>query len=336
MPPSRTFTDSPAVRSAVPLVVGLVGPSGSGKTKSALRLAAGMQRVTGGDVGGIDTEADRMLHYADEHKFRHLPFGAPFNPLSYLAAIEHFYKKGVRTMIIDSGSHMHEGPGGMLETHAQEMGGDFKRSMIAWQKPKAELRQFLNAVLQLKCNLIFCWRAKEKLKLQQGKEPIPLGFMPVADDQVFYEMTVSALLLPGCRGVPQWQPAEMGEKAIIKLPGQFEALFKERRPLDEATGEALAKWAAGGAAATTQPTSTGPVSTSTAGAASANAPAPATANKASAGVLEMLSAQLGANGLSTKEAKRDWVWKQTGKTLAQLTEEDVARCIEVAETESAA
>jgi ABC-type sulfate/molybdate transport systems ATPase subunit len=75
---SRTFTDSPAVRESVPLLVGLMGASGSGKTYSALRIATGMQRVAGGEIFVIDTESKRSLHYADTFKFRHVPFDAPF------------------------------------------------------------------------------------------------------------------------------------------------------------------------------------------------------------------------------------------------------------------
>ena len=46
----RTFEDRPATRDKVPLLVGLMGPSGSGKTFSALRLATGIQTVSGGDI----------------------------------------------------------------------------------------------------------------------------------------------------------------------------------------------------------------------------------------------------------------------------------------------
>ena len=77
---ARTFDDRPATREATPLLVGLVGPSGAGKTFSALRLATGVQRVVGGDIYFIDTEARRGLHYAERFTFRHLPFGAPFSP----------------------------------------------------------------------------------------------------------------------------------------------------------------------------------------------------------------------------------------------------------------
>ena len=124
--PTRSFDDKPAIREATPLLVGIMGPSGGGKTYSALRLATGIQRVSGGDIGFIDTEARRALHYAEKFKFRHLDFRAPFGPLDYLAAVEHFVNKGVKTIIVDSMSHEHEGPGGVLEMHDQEMGGDFK------------------------------------------------------------------------------------------------------------------------------------------------------------------------------------------------------------------
>src|SRR6185503_11962739 len=115
----RQFNDVPAVRSAVPLLVGLTGPSGSGKTFSALRIGTGIQKIVGGEVFGIDTEANRMLHYADKFKFRHIPFLAPFDPLSYLDALKHCLKKGAKTVIIDSTSHIHEGPGGTLEEHSE-------------------------------------------------------------------------------------------------------------------------------------------------------------------------------------------------------------------------
>src|SRR6516164_9578510 len=73
----RVFVAKPAVRESVPLLIGLMGPSSSGKTYSALRLATGIQRVTGGEIYCIDTESRRMLHYADSFKFRHIQFDAP-------------------------------------------------------------------------------------------------------------------------------------------------------------------------------------------------------------------------------------------------------------------
>lgn len=253
MSTARKFEDFEAVRERVPLLVGLVGPSGSGKTMSALRLATGMQRIVGGDIYGIDTEANRMKHYADRFKFRHVPFGSPFDPLSYLAAVEHCVRKGARTIIIDSASHMHEGPGGTLEAHEAEcvrLMAAWKTTrdkvqMSAWQKPKADLRRFLNTVLQLDVNTIWCFRAKEKLKIIPGQQPKPLGFMPIAGDEMVYEMTLNCLLYPASNGVPSWHPEELGERAIVKLPEQFKPILAKQKPLDEDIGEQLARWAAG-------------------------------------------------------------------------------------------
>jgi hypothetical protein len=256
--PARKFEDHPATRKKVPLLMGIVSPSGGGKTKSALRLATGMARVDGKPIFCVDTEADRALFYADEFRFQHVPFAAPFDPLSYLAAVEHCVKQGAGTIIIDSASHLHEGPGGTLEAHAAECTRlaklwnttEDKAKMSAWQKPKAELRRFLNTILQLKVNIIFCIRAKEKMKIIPGKNPEPLGFMPIMGDEFLFEMALNVLLYPGSDGVPSWHPSEMGEKAIVKLPSQFRDLFKanDKKPLSEDIGEALARWAAGGQA----------------------------------------------------------------------------------------
>lgn len=253
----RTFEDKPATREQVPLLVGLVGCSGSGKTFSALRLAAGIQRVSGGEIGCIDTEARRALYYADAFKFRHLDFKAPFGPLDYLAAIRHFIDKGAKTVIVDSMSHEHEGPGGVLEQHeseAQRLAKQWsstldKVKMSAWQVPKAARRRLLNEMLQMSCNFILCFRAKEKVDLTNSAKPTSLGWMPVAGEEFVYEMSLNCLLMPSSGGVPSWQPAEKGEKAIIKLPGQFRSIFAENQPLSENIGEELAKWAAGGVSA---------------------------------------------------------------------------------------
>lgn len=255
----RTFEDKPATRERVPLLVGLCGSSGSGKTYSALRLATGIQRVVGGEIGVADTEARRSLWYADRFKFNHLDFKAPFGPLDYLAAVQHFAAKGCKVVIVDSVSHSHEGPGGVLEMHEQEVqrlaqawkSTPDKVTFAAWQKPKAELRRFINEVLQMPVNFIFTVRAKEKMRPVPGKQPVPLGFMPVMSDEFIYEMSLNVLLYPGSGGVPSWHPEELGEKAIVKLPAQFEPIFRDKKPLDEETGSRLAEWAIGGPVAAT-------------------------------------------------------------------------------------
>lgn len=251
---SRNFVISDAVRKQVPLLVGLVGPSGGGKTFSALRLATGFQKVMGGDIFYIDTEANRALHYSDKFKFKHLPFGAPFSPLDYLEAIEACAKQGAKNIIIDSMSLEHEGTGGVLEMHEAELsriskGDDSKRdkaNFLAWAKPKAERRKLINSILQMPINYIFCFRSKEKLRMTPGRPPEALGWQPIAGEEYIYETTLNCLLLPNAGGVPTWNPDEKAEKQMVKLPGQFKSFFKDGQPLSEEIGVKLAEWARGG------------------------------------------------------------------------------------------
>ena len=263
---TRTFESTKATRGRGNLTIGLIGPSGGGKTYSALRLATGIQRVDPGPIFVIDTEARRATHYAptegesvDPSKgrfdFHHVEFLAPFGSLDYLEAIDHCISLGAKTIIIDSMSHEHEGEGGMLDRHESEC----LRLMKEWQKdrntvqfsawavPKAERNRLKQRMLQIPANFILCYRAKDKLKPVKGKEPEKLGWMPIGDLVFLFEMTVCALLLPGAGGVPTWAPEEAGEKMLTKLPGYLANVFGgSPRPLDEAAGEAMAKWAAGG------------------------------------------------------------------------------------------
>lgn len=253
---TRSFTVTDARREAVPLLIGLTGPSGGGKTYSALRLATGIQSVTGGDIYAIDTEARRMLHYADRFRFKHIQFDAPFGSLDYLAAIRQCADAGARTIIVDSMSHEHEGPGGMLDFQAHEyerLGSRDAVKMLAWQKPKAARQALLNGILQIPANFIFCFRAKEKIKIIRAAgaktEIVPQGFMPIAGEEFVFEMTTNCLLLPHANGVPTWQSEEPGERMMMKLPEQFKAIFADRQPLSEDIGRELASWASGGAPA---------------------------------------------------------------------------------------
>lgn len=251
----RSFEDLPAVRERVPLLVGVYGASGTGKTFSALRLAEGMRRVVGGDIHVIDTEARRALHYADRFTFRHVDFRPPFSPDDYAAALAHCAKKGARTIVVDNMSHEHEGQGGVLEWHEAETarlcrGDDSKRErvkMLAWQAPKASRRKLINTMLQLGINGVFCFRAKEKLKMVRGRDPEPLGWMPIAGEEFIYEMTATALLLPGANGIPTWNPANEGERAMVKRPAQFHELLSQfdGKQLCEDIGEQMARWAEG-------------------------------------------------------------------------------------------
>lgn len=256
-PPPRQFEANDAKREHVPLLIGLTGPSGGGKTYSALRLATGIQQVTGGDIYFIDTESRRALHYADSFKFKHVPFEAPFGSLDYLAALKFCVDQGAKVVIVDSMSHEHEGPGGMVDLHDQlvdqRAGNDFAKrervKMLCWSEPKQKRRQLINGILQLNANFIFCFRAKNTSKPVKGAngktEVEALGFMPIAGEEFVYEQTLNALLMPGAGGVPTWFSEQIGERTMIKLPEQFASLRDYRGPLDEKVGKKLALWAAG-------------------------------------------------------------------------------------------
>jgi hypothetical protein len=163
----RTFTATTAKRARVPLFVGIAGPSSSGKTYSALRIATGIQRTAPGQIFVIDTEAGRALHYADKFDFQHVPFSPPFNPMAYLEAVHFCISKGASVIVIDSASHLHEGEGGLLDMHEAEMdrmagaNADYKRreqmKWAAWIRHKQEMKRFIQGLLQLHTNVVFCF-----------------------------------------------------------------------------------------------------------------------------------------------------------------------------------
>lgn len=264
---TRTFNASPAVRKEVPLLVGIMSPSGGGKTFSALRLATGMQRVLGGDIYGIDTENNRMLHYADKFTFKHVPFSAPFGSLDYLEAVKFCVGAGSRITIVDSMTHEHVGQGGYLETAESTItriagpNATYKErekvQMLGWATAGPLRQKMIEGLKQLPGAFIFCFRAKEKTKpvrKPDGKtEIVQMGFMPIGGEEWIYEMTVNCMLEPRSDGVPTWRSDQIGERLMMKLPMQFDTIFSEQRPLSEDIGEAMASWARGDAAPVVQP-----------------------------------------------------------------------------------
>ncbi len=253
---SRQFKIEKAVRRSVPLLIGLMGPSGGGKTYSALRIASGIQKVSPGQIIGIDTESDRMLHYADDFSFNHISFGEPFGAIDYLDVLKQAKDAKPSVIIIDSMSHEHEGLGGLLDLHDKELdrlaGDDYAKrqrmGMLAWQKPKANRRKLINGLLQMNSNFIFCFRAKNSSRpvKKNGKTEIEnFGFVPVAGDEFVFEMTINMLLLPHADGHPTWQSENKGESMMMKLPEQFKGIFSNDVQLNEDIGEKLAKWAKG-------------------------------------------------------------------------------------------
>lgn len=251
----RKFSSEIATRGKTPLIVSLIGPSGSGKTFSALRLATGMQRERGGEIFFVDTESLRGRHYADRFKFRHVPFEAPFGSRDYLDAIQYCASSGAGVIVIDSMSHEHDGPGGMLDFRDEEwtkLGRRGETSLLSWGEPKKARKELLTGMVQLNLAFVLSFRAKEKIKPApkgaKSNAPEKLGWQPITGAEFQYEATVQLPLPPGSDGVPMCFPDEPAAQRVVKVPTQFrELLMTGKHQLSEDIGQALGRWSCGGA-----------------------------------------------------------------------------------------
>ncbi len=241
-----------AVRENVGLWINLIGSSGSGKTYSAMSLATGIC----GDkpFALIDTENRRGLHYAEQFNFDHADLGAPFRPEAYADAIVAADKAGYPVIVIDSGSHVWAGDGGVLDWHEEEVnrmaGDDWKKreavKMAAWIKPKMSHKQMVQKMLQVRAHVILCLRAEEKIEMVKNNGRLEIqkkqtligkdGWVPVCDKNLPFEATVSFLLMADKPGYPH----------PIKLQEQHKAIFPLDKPITADSGRLLAQWALGG------------------------------------------------------------------------------------------
>ena len=238
-----TVSFRPATRENVRLLIGLAGGTGSGKTFSAMKLAKGMSN--GARFALIDTENGRASHYADQFDFDVADITSPFRPKTYLDAIKAADDAGYPVTIVDSMSHEWEGVGGLLEWHDELQGGDQKKNLSAWIKPKGEHRTMVNGLLQVRGHVILCFRAAEKVETKHVNGKIEIvakesltglnGWLPISEKNLPYELTASFLLTADAPGVPK----------PIKLQEQHRAFVKLDMRLGEGTGARLAAWAAG-------------------------------------------------------------------------------------------
>ncbi len=236
-----SFVFRPAKREDTPLIIGIAGPTKSGKTYSALRLAQGL--ANGGTVAMLNAEGKRGEQYADKFNYVNCNIDMPYSPERYTEALTAMKSLNPAVGIIDSASHMHDGPGGLLEYHDAELdrlskGDDAKRernNFTAWIKPKAAENQFIYAMLGCGFPIILCFRAKEKLKIQGGgRPPIDLGWQPIAGERIAFETIFTLMLPPHSKGVPDLEISEMREP--------FDTLVPKGKPIDESLGKILMDW----------------------------------------------------------------------------------------------
>lgn len=256
-----SFEVKPATPVDTNIRLAIAGPAGSGKTVSALRVATGF----GGKIVLIDTENKRALKYAKSFKFDHIDFQPPFNPARYQEAIEAAIKAGAKNIIIDSASHEHEGPGGVLEMAEdyldKKAGDDWKKrdqyKMSAWIIPKGERNRLIQFGIQrANANIILCFRAKDKIEILKKEKdgrtvnvPTPAGLQPVGGEEFWYEMDVLAMLPAGSQGRPDWScPAAR----INDLEGSLIKALHATNQFSEETGQIIRRLNSGAPAGETK------------------------------------------------------------------------------------
>ena len=227
-----------AKRQGVRLVFGFAGVSGSGKTYTALQFAYGLANYNSSKVGLLDAENRRGSLYSEDlknEKGEVQPFlvgdlEPPFSPRRYTDAIKQFQEAGVDVLVVDSVSHEWEGTGGCEEiAHAQNP------RMPDWKTAKREHKAFMNAALQSNMHIVFCIRAREKVKMSTvgGKTVVEsMGIQPICEKNFMFEMTASLMM---------WDEGK--KQDIAKCPQELRAHLG--RGVDYITakdGKAIREW----------------------------------------------------------------------------------------------
>jgi len=246
-----------AQRQASPLLIELSSVSGGGKTYSALVLASGIAGP--GIVALIDAENGRGSMYADSPGImKALPRGylysrldPPYSPQRYIDYITAAEQAGATVVIIDSASHEWEGIGGCCEIAEKNKLGQRDN----WAKAKREHKRFVYHILSSKLHLIFCLRARDKVKMIAKGQPmrtsfanvdpdvpiaeketvLSIGMQPVCEKNFQFEMTVRLQLDEGTHHV-----------VPIKVPEPLLPLFPPGKLLTKEDGAALARWSKSG------------------------------------------------------------------------------------------
>jgi len=269
---ARTYEIAPAMRDPAhpaALIIGIVAPSGAGKTLTGLRLAEGIKSVYGGKVGGIDTEAGRMLQYAPNRgqkanpphtfDFDVLHMGPPFSSRDFMGAIDALVAKGCNIIFIDGMEKEHTGEGGRLSQSEAYIDDKMRQNpqskrqawaASSWIEPSRQRRELNNHIMQLARDVvfIFAYQASEKIDFSAKNErgytsPQSTGYQAETTSSLKRQMVIQ-FLLPECgNGCPVLRPEAPEEKKAVKIGWEFEPWFSADKPIDESIGRKLALWA---------------------------------------------------------------------------------------------
>lgn len=205
----QTLVLKRAVRSNTPLKLGVSGPSGSGKTLSSLLLAYGLLKekypqytdekiwekiaIVDTENGSGELYAGFVVNGVKVGQYNAVTLLPPFEAQKYVNAITLCEEADMEVCIIDSGTHLWSGEGGLLE----QQGNIAKRtgnSYTAWRDITPMHSRFVEKMLQSKMNVILTLRSKQEYateKNESGKTTVKkLGLEPEARKGLEYEFTV--------------------------------------------------------------------------------------------------------------------------------------------------
>ncbi|CAI3947553.1 DEAD/DEAH box helicase family protein, partial [Commensalibacter communis] len=182
----------------------------------------------------------------------HLDFQPPFTPERYIEAIQTCEQAGASVIVIDSASHEWNGEGGVTETaeqnalsRATNKKGEIDYNtlnavkLLSWAEPKKQHKRMMAKLTQVKCHIIFCLRAEEKVKMifKNGKQTIePIGFQPICEKNFMFEMTASITMTPIKPGCPDY-------KLDKKLNNDMQSIFTNGNLVTIEHGRRLKQWA---------------------------------------------------------------------------------------------
>lgn len=250
---------APARRRQGIMRVCLVSASGGGKTYTSLLMARGFLLELGlplerrgkgvawwnydaqtGDPSGparilvIDTEAGSSMDYEHLVAFDVFRIDKPYTIQRYRDGYEQAVSGGYDVLIIDSGSHLWAGSGGLRE-EVDVVNKNSKSKFEGWSTIGPKWEEFKSTIIVAsKMHLICTFRAKSAYEIQNGKR-VKVGVDPISRDEIEFEFTVGF---------------EMTQENKAQIDKDRTGLFKDRgyfQP-DEATGRELMKWRRSGAA----------------------------------------------------------------------------------------
>jgi len=250
---------APARRRQGIMRVCITAASGAGKTFTAILMAKGFLLELGlglgrrgkdvpwwnydpatGDPEGpariliIDTEAGSSMDYEHLVAFDVIRIDKPYTIQRYRDAYEQGVSGGYDVVIIDSGSHLWAGSGGLRE-EVDVVNKNSKSKFEGWSTIGPKWEEFKSSIIvSSKMHLIVTFRAKSAYEIRDGKR-VKVGVDPISRDEIEFEFTVGF---------------EMTQENKAQIDKDRTGLFKDRGYFtpDEGTGRELMKWRRSGAA----------------------------------------------------------------------------------------